>query len=64
MVRPERAIRIVSVRTMGKAISLAGTIPGEFSKAVQQIETPRSPDPIMRRPRADRGEKRVARGAT
>lgn len=47
---------------MGKAISLAGTILGEFSKVVQQIETPRSPDPIMRRLRADREEKRVTRG--
>lgn len=55
-------IRIVPVGTMGKAISLAGTILGEFSKVVQQIETPRSPDPIMRRLRADREEKRVTRG--
>jgi hypothetical protein len=30
---------------------------------VKQIETPRSPDPIMRRPRADREEKRVTRGS-
>jgi hypothetical protein len=49
---------------MGKAISLAGTILGESSKVVQQIETPRSPDPIVRRLRADREEKRVTRGAT
>nr|WP_246501451.1 hypothetical protein [Mesorhizobium caraganae] len=27
-------------------------------KVAQQIETPRSPDPIMRRPGADREEKR------
>ncbi|KAA3447255.1 hypothetical protein C7I87_27925 [Mesorhizobium sp. SARCC-RB16n] len=40
---PERVIRIVPVGTMRKAISLAGTILGEFSKVVQQIETPRSP---------------------
>lgn len=63
VVRP-RVIRIVPVGTMGKAISLAGTILGEFSKVVQQIETPRSPDPIVRRLRADREEKRVTRGAT
>jgi len=31
---------------------------------VVQIEAPRSPDPIMRRPRADREEKRVTYGAT
>jgi hypothetical protein len=49
---------------MGKAISLAGTILGESSKVVQQIETPRSPDPIVGRLRADREEKRVTRGAT
>ncbi|BAQ49707.1 hypothetical protein Maq22A_1p37650 (plasmid) [Methylobacterium aquaticum] len=30
---------------------------------MKQIETPRSPDPIMRRPRADREEKRVTRGS-
>jgi hypothetical protein len=28
-------------------------------KVVEQIEAPCSPDPIMRRPGADRGEKRV-----
>lgn len=27
-----------------------------------QIETPRSPEPVMRRPSADREEKRVTRG--
>lgn len=57
-------IWIVPVGTMGKAISFAGTILDRFSKVVQQIETPRSPDPIMRRLRADREEKRVTRGAT
>ena len=31
-------------------------------KVAKQIETPRSPDPVMRRPRADREEKRVTRG--
>lgn len=57
-------IRIVPVGAMGEAISLAGTILGKFSKLVQQIETPRSPDPIMRFLRADREEQRVTRGAT
>lgn len=33
-------------------------------RVAQQIETPRSPDPIMRRPGADREEKRVTHGAT
>ena len=33
-------------------------------KVAQQIETLRSPDPIMRRPGADREEKRVTHGAT
>ncbi|WP_179298252.1 hypothetical protein [Mesorhizobium carmichaelinearum] len=43
---------------MGKVISLAGRILGKFSKVVQQIEMPRSPNPIMRRRlRADREEK-------
>ncbi len=32
------------------------------SKVVKQIETPRLPDPIMRRPCADREEKRVTYG--
>src|ERR1700691_5968133 len=31
-------------------------------KVAGQIETPRPPDPIMRRPRADREEKRVTHG--
>jgi hypothetical protein len=31
-------------------------------KVVEQIEALGSPDPIMRRPRADRGEKRVTHG--
>ncbi|GLS32811.1 hypothetical protein GCM10007937_45210 [Mesorhizobium albiziae] len=31
-------------------------------KVVAQIETPRSPEPVMRRPSADREEKRVTRG--
>ncbi|RUW80942.1 hypothetical protein EOA29_21520 [Mesorhizobium sp. M1E.F.Ca.ET.063.01.1.1] len=61
---PERVIRIVPVGTMGKAISMACTILGEFSKVGQQMEMPRSPNPIMRRLRADREEKRVTREAT
>ena len=60
---PERVIRIVPVGTMGKAISLRGQILGHTPKVVRQIETPRSPDPIMRRPSADREEKRVTRGS-
>ena len=32
------------------------------TQVVGQIETPRPPDPIMRRPRADREEKRVTYG--
>src|SRR3954469_24986493 len=31
-------------------------------KVARQIETPRPPDPILRRPRADREEKRVTYG--
>ena len=56
--------RIVPVGTMGEAISLR--VPNRSASAdqvVKQIETPRSPDPIMRRPRADREEKRVTRGS-
>lgn len=53
---------------MGQAISLRVSSLGgsKPAKVVKQIETPRSPDPIMRRPRkaagADREEKRVTRG--
>ena len=36
---------------------------GHARKVVGQIETPRPPDPIMRRPRADREEKRVTHGS-
>lgn len=32
------------------------------AEVAKQIETPHPPDPIMRRPRADRGEKRVTYG--
>lgn len=35
---------------------------GNAPKVVGQIETPRPPDPILRRPRADREEKRVTYG--
>ena len=47
---------------MGKAISLrVRSLKARACKVVKQIETPRSPDPIMRRPRVDREEKRVTR---
>jgi len=49
--------------TMGAAIPLrVSTVATSFADAVKQIGTPRSPDPIMRRPRADREEKRVTHG--
>ncbi len=49
---------------MGEAISLrVSNRTASAGQVVKQIETPRSPDPIMRRPRADREEKRVARGS-
>ena len=61
---PERVIRIVPVGTMGEAISLrVPNLQANARKVVRQIETPRSPDPIMRRPCADREEKRVTRGS-
>lgn len=50
---------------MREAISLG--VPNRSARAdqvVKQIEMPRSPDPIMRRPCADCEEKRVIRGAT
>ena len=62
---PGRVNRIVPVGTMGEAISLR--VPNRRAKArkvVGQIETSRSPDPIMRRPCADREEKRGPAGAT
>src|ERR1700710_2822211 len=49
---------------MGETISLSvlsQSAPAD--QVVKQIETPRSPDPIMRRPCADREEKRVTRGS-
>ncbi|MFC3637529.1 hypothetical protein ACFONL_09100, partial [Camelimonas fluminis] len=49
---------------MGKAISLRVQNLGQNPKVVKQIETPHPPDPIMRRPRAEREEKRVTHGAT
>ena len=46
--------------TKGKAISLRDqSLRAYACKVVKQIETLRLPDPIMRRPRADREEKRV-----
>ena len=48
---------------MGEAISLrVSNLPAKARKVVKQIETPRLSDPIMRRPRADREEKRVTHG--
>lgn len=48
---------------MDEAISLrVPSLRARARKVVKQIETPRPPDPIMRRPCADREEKRVTRG--
>jgi len=48
---PARANQVVPVGTMGKAIPLRVSIlPAGARKVVKQIGTPRSPDPIMRRP--------------
>ena len=61
---PERVTQIVPVGTMGKVISLRVlSLWSQARKVVKQIETPRPPDPIMRRPCADREEKRVTRGS-
>src|SRR3954447_24168515 len=50
---------------MSGAISLrVPNLPAKVRKVVRQIETSRSPDPIMRRPCADREEKRGPAGAT
>ena len=50
---------------MSEAISLrVPNLQATARKVVKQIETPRSPDPIMRRPRADREEKRGPAGTT
>jgi hypothetical protein len=56
--------QIVPAGTRGKAIPLRVSIlPSRRSrKVVKQIGTPRSPYPIMRRPRVDREEKRVTHG--
>ena len=49
--------------TMGGAIPLrTPTAATRVADAVKQIGTPRSPYPIMRRPRADREEKRETHG--
>jgi len=48
---------------MGEVISLR--VRNRRQQCLQvagQIETPRPPDPILRRPRADRDEKRVTHG--
>jgi hypothetical protein len=46
---------------MGKAISLrVSSLPAKACKVVKQMETPRLPDPIMRRLCADREEKRAS----
>ena len=55
--------RVVPVGTMGEVISLR--VRNRRQRCLQvagQIETPRPPDPIMRRPCADREEKRVTHG--
>ena len=52
--------RIVPVGTKGKTSSLKiESLSDKAGKVVKQIETSGLPDPIMRRPRADREEKRV-----
>ena len=59
------ANQIVPVGTMGETISLRDSnLPAQARKVVKQIETSRSPDPIMRRPCVDREEKRGPAGAT
>ncbi|HEY9536863.1 MAG TPA: hypothetical protein VIS03_04650 [Kiloniellaceae bacterium] len=55
--------RIVPVGTTGQATSLrVQSLRALARKVVKQIEAPRSPDPIMRRPCADCEEKRVTYG--
>ena len=60
----QRRNRVVPVGTMGEAITLRvrGRRAAVPPKVAGQIETPRPPDPIMRRSRADREEKRVKHG--
>ena len=49
---------------MGKTISLrVQSLRAKARKVVKQIGTPCLPDPIMRRPCADREEKRATRGS-
>ena len=49
--------------TMDEAISLrVQNLRQRCFQVAGQIETPRPPDPILRRPSADRGEKRVTDG--
>src|SRR3546814_8273043 len=60
---PERVNRIVPVGTTGQATSLrVQSLRALARKVVKQIEAPRPPDPIMRRPCADFEEKRVTYG--
>ena len=55
--------RVVPVGTMGEVISLSvRNRRRPYLQVAGQIETPRPPDPILRRPRADREEKRVTHG--
>jgi len=62
---PARANRIVPAGTMSEAISLrTPSLRTKARKVVKQIERSRSPDPIMRRPCADREEKRGPAGTT
>ena len=51
---------VIPVGTKGEAILLrVQSLTAQVVKVVKQIETPRLSDPIMRRPCADREEKRV-----
>src|SRR3546814_18872656 len=60
---PESVNRCVPVGTAGQATSLrVQSWRALARKVVKQIEAPRSPDPIMRRPCADCEEKRVTYG--
>ena len=56
--------RIVPVGTVSEAISLrVPNLRAKARKVVKQIEAPRPPKPIMRRPCANREEKRSTRGS-
>jgi hypothetical protein len=49
--------------TMGAALPLSALgAATRVADAMKQIGTPRPPDPIMRRPRVDREEKRATHG--